>query len=280
MQILIPQGSFKPQAQDPSVLSSPIYKVWQAWGRISEAGFGRGASTTVIPDLTHVAALRVFSQIWHDCEEKHGYEVLNREYSAFFEHDCSAFVSLFRVMLKDKAAFGLLAPYRPSVYYDPHSTAPDAEILPFGPLPRATLEKALKVLSDMDHSVGRVTSGGRELPVASEAKLKELLRLHSVYYTLVPQPKPFLVYSKKGGTCTTPRGDNSNSSGNIKDSIASQKAKIMSLLEQYPSCVCLSTMEKLHLVNLRIVPENSNEYKEISSYFLNTAFHYKYDDLC
>jgi len=273
-QILIPQDILNLQAQVPSILNSPLYTVWQAWGRISEAGVDQEASTTVTPDLTHTAALGVFSQVWHDCEEKHGYEVLNREYSAFFEHECSAFADLFRMILKDKAALGLLTQYRPSVYYDPRARTArlGAEVLPFGPIQRTTLEKALHVLSDMGHSLGGATNGGGD-PELYAAKLKELLTLSSTYYTLVPQPKPFLVYSQTGKTCTD------SWDGKLKDSIASQKGNIIRLLGQYPSCVCLSTMEKLHLANLRIVPERSNEYKEISSYFLNTAFNYKYDGL-
>lgn len=50
------------------------------------------------------------------------------------------------------------------------------EILPFRALPRTTLEKALKIQSDVDYSVESVTNEGRELLGASEAKFKGLAK--------------------------------------------------------------------------------------------------------
>lgn len=275
---------------------TPTYAVWQSWGQIprpsthpvgSEGSSTSGPSSSWVPpaavrltrDLTQEEAFDLASDIWRGCETKHGYKVIDRDFSPYFFHCCRALEALFGLLQMKYRKSKSPASIR-SAGSTPATTvgtlAPYNEFMPFGPLSKGVLQRALDILKNLVRELDKVPFG---LPPGDEL-LAKLVKLQSEYHTLVPQSFGVGLQGKLARAPFLSRvivlshiqrveellGTNADAS-----SSSSVRVEVSGLSISY-SCNCPKSLDKLLLRTLEALSTSGDEYSEIAAYFYNTLY--------
>lgn len=264
----------------------PVYAVWQSWGPIPRSSarpvgsedFGVSgpssseASIHLTSDLTQEKAFNLANGIWWTCETKHGYKIVDRDYTPYFYHNCSTLEALFE-LLKMK-----YHPSKPRLLRSTRGTTtgstalPDDKFMPFGPLSKDILQRALDILKELERKLSTATPSATAL---SDKSLAKLVKLQSEYHTLIPQSLDIGLQGKLAADThmiavgshiqkvTRLLGTNAHASSSGAGP-AVQNSKY--------SCNCPKGLNKLLLRTLEALPVDGDEYSEIAAYFYNTLY--------
>ena len=205
--------------------------------------------------------------------------MVRRDHPPALFHSCSTLEELFG-LLKIK--------YRPSRSVastgwvgSTTGTAPRLydEFMPFGPLSKDVLQRALDILNKVARELNKAPSG---LPPDDEL-LAKLVKLQSEYHTLVPQPLGIGLQGKLARPANHSMIIVNNHIIRVQGLLGANKhvpssssSKIgRSKLNPTYSCKCPKGLNNLLLDTLEALPVGGGEYNEIATYFYNTLYRWQ-----